>query len=423
MSLFLLGIFFLLSFMGIPLAVSLGLSSILTVLIYDLPITIITRLMYTSMNSFLLVAVPLFILAGTVMEKGGVADRIFNAANSFVGRFRGGIGMVNIIASFIFGGISGSSVADVGSLGPLEIKAMTDEGYKKDYSASLTMVTSTLSSVVPPSILMIVAAVAGNQSVGASLAGGFGPAITLSVIFMIQNYFIARKHGYGIVVRRGFKEILKIVAGSIPALFSPIIILFGMFSGFVTPTEAAALAVIYTVFVSSVIYKKMPWKQFPRMIIKSGVTAGTILLVAMTASVATYVFAVDQLPMKVSSFLLGISQSPGIVMIFMGLIFIIVGMFLDITAAILLITPVLMPTAIQVGVHPVHFVVFMVTALSIGLSTPPVGVCLFATSLVSGISIEKIVRASWPFYATIFTFICVFAVTPEISLFFVRLFT
>jgi tripartite ATP-independent transporter DctM subunit len=423
MSLFLLGIFFLLSFLGIPLAVSLGLSSILTVVIYDLPITIITRLMYTSMNSFLLVAVPLFILAGTVMEKGGVADRIFNAANSFVGRFRGGIGMVNIIASFIFGGISGSSVADVGSLGPLEIKAMTDEGYRKDYSASLTMVTSTLSSVVPPSILMIVAAVAGNQSVGASLAGGFGPAITLSVIFMIQNYFIARKHGYGIVVRRGFKEILKIIAGSIPALFSPIIILFGMFSGFVTPTEAAALAVIYTVFVSSVVYKKMPWKQFPQMIIKSGVTAGTILLVAMTASVATYVFAVDQLPMKVSSFLLGISQSPGVVMIFMGLIFIIVGMFLDITAAILLITPVLMPTAIQVGVHPVHFVVFMVTALSIGLSTPPVGVCLFATSLVSGISIEKIVKASWPFYVTIFIFICVFAVTPEISLFFVRLFT
>ena len=423
MSLFLLGIFFLLNFLGIPLAVSLGLSSILTVVIYDLPITIITRLMYTSMNSFLLVAVPLFILAGTVMEKGGVADRIFNAANSFVGRFRGGIGMVNIIASFIFGGISGSSVADVGSLGPLEIKAMTDEGYRKDYSASLTMVTSTLSSVVPPSILMIVAAVAGNQSVGASLAGGFGPAITLSVIFMIQNYFIARKHGYGIVVRRGFKEILKIIAGSIPALFSPIIILFGMFSGFVTPTEAAALAVIYTVFVSSVVYKKMPWKQFPQMIIKSGVTAGTILLVAMTASVATYVFAVDQLPMKVSSFLLGISQSPGVVMIFMGLIFIIVGMFLDITAAILLITPVLMPTAIQVGVHPVHFVVFMVTALSIGLSTPPVGVCLFATSLVSGISIEKIVKASWPFYVTIFIFICVFAVTPEISLFFVRLFT
>ena len=423
MSLFLLGIFFFLSFLGIPLAVSLGLSSVITVLMYDLPLTIITRLMYTSMNSFLLVAVPLFILAGTVMEKGGVADRIFNAAKSYIGRFRGGLGMVNIIASFIFGGISGSSVADVGSLGPLEIKAMTDEGYDKGYSAALTMVTSTLSSVVPPSILMIVAAVAAGQSVGACLAGGFGPAITLSGIFMIQNYFIARKNGYGKIVKRGFKEIVQIVVESIPALISPVIILVGMFSGIVTPTEAAALAVIYTLFISTFVYKKMPWKQFPRMVMNSGITAGTILLVAMTASVATYVFAVDQLPLKVSTFMLGISQSPALIMVLMGFIFIIVGMFLDITAAILLLTPVLMPTAVQVGVDPVHFVVFMVTALSIGLSTPPVGVCLFATSLVSKISIEQIVKSSWQFYLTIFVFICVFAMTPQISLIFVRLFT
>ena len=423
MRLVLLGVFFFLSFLGIPLAVSLGLSSIITVVMYDLPITIISRLMYTSMNSFLLVAVPLFILAGTVMEKGGVADRIFNAANSFIGRFRGGLGMVNIIASFIFGGISGSSVADVGSLGPLEIKAMTDEGYDRSYSAALTMVTSTLSSVVPPSILMIVAAVAGGQSVGACLAGGFGPAITLSGIFMIQNYFIARKHGYGKIVRRSLNEIIRIIVNSIPALFSPVIILVGMFSGLVTPTEAAALAVIYTVSISAFVYKKMPWKLFPRMIIRAGITSGTILLVAMTASVATYIFAVDQLPMKVSSFLLGISQNPALIMVFMGFIFIIVGMFLDITAAILLLTPVLMPTAVQVGVDPVHFVVFMVTALAIGLSTPPVGVCLFATSLVANISIENIVKASWRFYVTIFIFICVFAMTPQISLVFVRLFT
>lgn len=423
MSLFLLGIFFLLSFLGIPLAVSLGLSSVITVLIYDLPITIITRLMYTSMNSFLLVAVPLFILAGTVMEKGGVADRIFSAANSYIGRFRGGLGMVNIIASFIFGGISGSSVADVGSLGPLEIKAMTDEGYDKGYSAALTMVTSTLSSVVPPSILMIVAAVAAGQSVGACLAGGFGPAIALSAIFMIENYFIARRKGYGKIVKRGFKEIVRTVVDSIPALVSPVIILVGMFSGIVTPTEAAALAVIYTLFVSTFVYKKMPWKEFPRMVISSGVTAGTILLVAMTASVATYVFAVDQLPLKVSTFMLSISQNPNLIMVLMGLIFIIVGMFLDITAAILLLTPVLMPTAVQVGVDPLHFVVFMVTALSIGLSTPPVGVCLFATSLVAKISIEQIVKASWQFYLTLFIFICVFAMTPQLSLVFVRLFT
>lgn len=423
MSLMLLGAFFLLSFLGIPLAVSLGLSSIIVLLSYGLPITIVPRLMYTSMNSFLLVAVPLFILAGTVMEKGSVADRIFDAAKSYIGRFRGGLGMVNIVASFIFGGISGSSVADVGSLGPLEIKAMTDEGYDKSYSASLTMVTATLSSIVPPSILMIVAAVSAEQSVGACLAGGFGPAIGISSIFMIQNYFIARKKHYGKINRRSFREILSIIIHSIPALFSPVIILFGMFSGFVTPTEAAALAVIYTLIISTFVYKKMPWKQFPQMVINAGKTAGTILLIAMTASVATYIFAVDQLPLKVSAFMLSLSHNPSVIMVLMGLIFIIVGMFLDITAAILLLTPVLMPTAVDVGVNPVHFVVFMVTALSIGLSTPPVGVCLFATSLVSNISIERIVKASWQFYLTMFIFICLFAMTPQISLFFVHLFT
>ncbi|MCF7934431.1 MAG: TRAP transporter large permease [Spirochaetia bacterium] len=421
MSLTLLGLFFLMSFLGIPLAISLGLSVITTVIAFDLPVTIVTRLMYTSMNSFLLVAVPLFILAGSVMEKGGVADRIFNAANSYVGRWRGGLGHVNIIASFIFGGISGSSVADVGSLGPLEIKAMTEEGYSRPYSASLTMVTSTLSSIVPPSILMIVASVAAGQSVGACLAGGIGPALVLASMFMLINYIIARKNHYGIITRRSFGEIVKIFIDAVPALFSPLIILGGIFSGFVTPTEAAGLAVFYTIFISAVFYRSMPWKQLPRMIINAGVTAGTILLVAMTAAVATYIFAVDQLPAKVSMVLLGISQSPQIVMLLMAVIFVIIGMFLDITAAILLIPPVLMPTALQVGVDPIHFVVFMVMSLSIGLSTPPVGVCLFATSLVSKLKIETIVRASWPFYAVIAVFLVLFALTPGISLFFVDL--
>lgn len=421
MSLFLISIFFILSFLGIPLAVSLGLSSILTTFIYGLPLTIITRLMYTSMNSFLLVAVPLFVLAGNVMQEGGVSDRIFESANSWMGRFRGGIGHVNVIASFIFGGISGSSVADVATLGPMEIKAMTEEGYPKGFAAALTMVTSTLSSVVPPSILMIVAAVAANQSVSKCLAGGFGPAICLAVIFMIQNYLFARKHNCGIVKKLTTKKILSIFIHAIPALLAPVIILTGMFSGLVTPTESAALAVVYTLFVSTFIYRKMPWKRFPQMVINAGVTSGTILLVAMTASIATYIFAVDQLPIKVSTALLSLSTNPKIVMLLIGFVFIIIGMFLDITAAILLLTPVLMPTATAVGIPPIHFVVFMVTALSIGLSTPPVGVCLYATSLVSKISIEKLSKVALPFYLTLFVFIAFHAVTPQMSLFFVNL--
>ena len=423
MSIFLIILFFVLSFCGIPLAISLGLSSIVSVVYYDLPLTIVTRLMYSSMNSFVMVAVPLFVLAGNVMQEGGVSDRIFESANSWMGRFRGGIGHVNVIASFIFGGISGSSVADVATLGPMEIKAMTEENYPKPFAASLTMVTSTLSSVVPPSILMIVASVAANQSVSKCLAGGFGPALSLAGMFLIYNYFYAKKNNCGIVKNRNAKEILSIFIKAIPALLSPVIILIGMFSGFVTPTESAALAVVYTLLISKFIYKKLNIKQIPKMFISAGVTSGTILLIAMTASVATYVFAVDQLPMKISSFLLGISSNPSIVMLLIGLIFIVIGMFLDIIAAILLLTPVLMPASTAVGVDPIHFVVFMITALSIGLSTPPVGVCLYSTALVSGLSIEKITKAAWPFYVMLFGFIIFHAVTPGISLFFANLFT
>ena len=197
MSLLLIGIFIVMSLLGIPLAVSLGLSAFFTLLVNDLSIAVISRLMYTSMNTFLLVAVPLFVLAGLVMEKGGVSDKIFYSANAVVGRWRGGLGHVNIIASMIFGGISGSSVADVASLGSLEIKAMTDHKYPKPYAAAVTMVTSTLASIVPPSILMIIAAVSAGQSVGASLAGGFGPALVLAVLFMVTNYIITIKKGYG----------------------------------------------------------------------------------------------------------------------------------------------------------------------------------------------------------------------------------
>lgn len=416
MSVLLMLIFFALSLMGIPLALSLGLSVMVTVFSFGLPITIVTRLMYTSMNSFLLVAVPLFILAGSVMGKGGVSDQLFGAANSIVGRMRGGLGHVNIIVSFIFGGISGSSVADVGSLGPLEIKAMTDQGYPKDYSAALTMVSATLSSIVPPSILMIIAAVTANQSVNACLAGGFGPAIILSLMFMIVNSYISIRNNYGQIIKMPFKKVLKTLAYALPSLMSPVIILFGMFSGIVTPTEAAALAVIYTLFISHFFYKTLDWKGLPRLVINAGVTAGTILFIAMTAAVATYIFAVDQLPMKVSVLILGISQNKHVVMLLFALIFIIIGMFMDATAAILLITPVLLPTAQQVGINPVHFVVFMVTCLSIGLTTPPVGVCLFATSLVSKLKIEQLVKAGIPFFICITVFVVLYALVPGITL-------
>lgn len=421
MSWLLLGTFFVLSLLGIPLAVALGLAAVGTLLVAGLPLSIAAQAMYTSVNSFLLIAVPLFILAGHIMERGGLSERIFAAANAAVGRWRGGLGHVNILASFIFGGISGSAVADVASLGPLEVKAMTERGYPRPYAAALTMITATLASIVPPSILMIIAASAAGQSVGGALAGGLGPAVLLAAGFFLTNYVLARRRGYGELLREPARESLRALLVALPALGAPVIILGGMFSGIVTPTEAAGLAVLYTFLVSMAFYGGIRPRDLPALIIGAGRTTGTVLLILMSASIATYVFTVDRLPQKVSEAILAISSDPEVVMLLMGLIFIVVGMFMEIIAAGLILVPVLMPVAVSVGVNPLHFVVYLVTGLSLGLATPPVGTCLFATAQVTGLSMERIVRAALPFYAVSAVIYLIMGVFPEIVLLPIRL--
>lgn len=416
MSLTLLGIFLLLLLLGVPLSVSLGIGVIATLLIFDIPLDLLPQSMMSSMNSFLLVAVPLFVLAGNLMAGGGISDRIFRGAEVIFGRFRGGLGQVNIASSAIFGGISGSSVADIVSLGKIEIKAMTDHKYPRPYAAAMTMVTATLSSLIPPSILMIIAASTANVSVGAALAGGFGPSIVLILVLMLVNFFLSARHGYGEVSRTPFKKGLRIVLEGIPAMGGPVIILVGMFSGIVTPTEAAAVAVFYSLLVGIYVYRDMKWRQMPKMIVDAGLTTGTILLIAMIAGVASYIFTIDGLPAKVSSWLLSVSTDPTIVMLLIGLILIIIGTVMDKVAAILLCTPVLMPAAVSAGVDPIHFIVFLVAALAVGLVTPPVGVCLFTASYVSGLPMEKIVKAAVPLYAVMVVAIVMLAIFPQLIL-------
>ena len=416
MSLVLLGTFVLLMLLGVPLAVSLGVGVIATLLIFDIPLELLPQSMMSSMNSFLLVAVPLFVLAGNLMAGGGISDRIFRGAEVIFGRYRGGLGQVNIAASAIFGGISGSSVADVVSLGKIEIKAMTDHKYPRPYAAAMTMVTSTLSSLMPPSILMIIAASTASVSVGAALAGGLGPSLVVIVVLMILNFILSVRRGYGEVTKTPFKKGVAIVLAGIPAMGGPVIILLGMFSGLFTPTEAAAVAVIYSLLVGIYVYRDMKWRQMPKMIVDAGLTTGTILLIAMIANVASYVFTIDGLPAKVSSWLLGVSTDPIIVMLMMGVILIIIGTVMDIVAAILLCSPVLMPAAVAAGIDPVHFVVYLVAALTLGLVTPPVGVSLFATSYVSGLPMEKIVKAAAPHYAVMVAAVLILAVFPQLIL-------
>lgn len=416
MSTTLIAIFFILLALGVPLALALGAGVVATLLIFGLPLEMLAQSMFSSMNSFLLIAVPLFVLAGNVMAGGGISERIFAGASVMFGRFRGGLGQVNIAASAIFGGISGSSIADVVSLGKIEIKAMTDHGYPKAYGAAMTMVTSTLSSVIPPSILMIIAASASGVSVGAALAGGFGPSVVFIAVLMVLNYIISVRKKYGEISRLSLKESVKTVVIGIPALGGPIVILLGLFGGVFTPTEAAAVAVVYSVVVAMFVYRDMKPRQIPAMLVETGVTTGTILFIAMVAAAASYIFTIDGLPALVSAGLTSLTTDPVVMMLIIGLILLIVGAIMDITAAILLTIPILMPTALATGIDPVHFVVFLVAALSIGLVTPPVGVSLFATSFVAKLPMETIVRAALPHYAVLAGAIVLLAVFPDLVL-------
>lgn len=423
MSLFMIGLFGLLALAGIPVAVSLGAAAMLTLLVYDQPILMVAQFMYTSVDSFLLVAIPLFILAGHVMEQGRLSEQIFGAAEALVGRLRGGLGHVNIVGSFVFGGISGSAVADVASLGPLEIRAMTERGYPREYSAALTMITATLASIVPPSILMIIVAAAAGESIGAALAGGLGPALLLGGGLLLFNGSVSRRRGFGAPVRVPFAEAWRTVLRSLPATGAPIIILGGMFSGVVTPTEAAGLAVLYTVVVARLFYRSMPLAALPALCARAGRMAGTVLLIMMTAGVATYVFTVDGLPARMTSALLALTTDPDMVMLLTGVALVVIGMFMDIIAASLILVPILLPAMKAVGVDPLHFVVYLVCVLSMGLATPPVGSCLFATAQVSKVPIERLAIAALPMYAVNLVVLVAMALFPAIILWPARLLT
>ncbi len=416
MSLSLLVIFLILAVLGVPLSVSLGLSTLTVLWWFELPISMITQRMATSINSFLLIAVPLFIMAGMIMERGGLSERIFDAAQAMMGRFRGGLGQVNIASSFVFGGISGSSVADIASLGPITIRSMTSRGYPLPYAAALTLITATLATLVPPSILIIIAAAAAGQSVGGALAGGLGPGILLATALGFYNYWISRKNGYGAKMAFNPRASARAVFRALPSVGAPVIILTGMFSGIVTPTEAAGLAVLYTLLVAGLVHREIGFRDVLQLAIQAGRTAGAVLLILMVASAATYIFTIDQLPRKASSMLSLFDGSGFMVLLFMGLIFLIVGMLMDIVAAALMLIPVLMPAAVQAGVDPMHFLIFMTAALAVGLASPPVGTCLFATAYISRLPLQVLIRAALPFYAINICVLVAVAAFPQIVL-------
>lgn len=395
MSIALLLLFLGLSALGVPLAVALGLASVAVIMMFtSTPIDLLSQSMFSAMNSFLLVAVPLFILVGHFMERGRVAERIFDFAEAMVGWMPGGLGHVNVVSSVIFGGISGSSVADIASVGAIEIKAMERHGFPKSYAVGMTLVTSTLSSIIPPSILVVIAGSIANVSIGTLLVAGLIPGLFIAFVFMVFNHFYAVHYGYNpptpfnlrLVVTTGLRAILP--------MLTPVILLGGIVNGFFTPTEAAAIAVLYTMFLSVIVYRSIPPAEIWNILVETARASGTILFIAATAKLAAWVFAFDGLPVQVADFLASISTGPTMALFLIFLFLIVVGMFMDAIAAMFILIPVLLPPALKMGIDPMHFLIVTVITLTLGLVTPPVGVCLFAVAQVAKMRIEDVIRGS-----------------------------
>lgn len=422
MSLVLLALFLTMSVFGIPLAVALGLSSVIAIVMFtSTPVDLMAQSMFSAMNSFLLVAVPLFILVGILMERGRVAERLFDFAEATVGWLPGGLGHVNVASSVIFGGVSGSSVADIASIGAIEIKAMERHGFPKGYAVGLTLCTSTLSSIVPPSILIVIAGSIANASIGTLLVAGLVPGLFIAFAFMVFNHIYAVRHGFNPPTPFNLRLVIKTGLAAILPMLTPVILLVGIVDGYFTPTEAAGIAVLYTLFLSVILYRTISPRELPGIFIETARTSGTILFIAATAKLAAWVFTYDGLPAQVASFLGAISTGPTMALVLIFFFLIIVGMFMDAIAAMFILIPVLLPPAVSLGVDPIHFLVIMVITLTLGLVTPPVGVCLFAVAQVSKMSIEDVVKGSLAPMSILIAAILALVLFPSLTLWPIRM--
>ena len=419
----LLGSFLFLIILRIPIVFALGISSILTGLYLDIPLLVVLQNMVGGINVFVLLAIPFFILAGEIMSQGGIARRLVDMARVFVGFARGGLAMVNILASMFFGGISGSSVGDTASIGAVLIPMMKDDGYDADFATSVTIASSVQGVLIPPSHNMVIyALVAGGVSVGQLFLAGIIPGVLLGVALMIFSYAVAVKRGYPKGETTSLKQALKTIIDSVLGLVTVLIVVFGVVLGVFTATEAAAIAVAYAFFITFFVYREIPLSQMNSILSNALKTLSIVLILIGTSSSFGWFLSYLQVPQVMANVILGISENKIIVMLILNLLLLFIGTFMDMSALILLGTPIFLPIAMSVGVDPVHFGVVMMLNLGIGLLTPPVGGTLFVGSAIGGVSIERLSKTMLPFYLVMVIVLLVITYIPDVVLFIPRLF-
>lgn len=421
--LILLGSFFIMIFLRFPIAYAVAISSMLTLMYEGLPLTTIAQQMVKGISSFSLMAVPFFITMGVLMGSGGISEKLIALANGFVGWMRGGLAMVNVVASYFFGGISGSAAADTASLGSILIPMMVDEGYDADFSTAVTITSSVEGLLVPPSHNMVIyATTAGGISVGSLFLAGYLPGAILAVSLMVMSYIISVKRNYPKGDKFNIMVLLKQFAVSFWALAAVLIVVVGVVGGLFTATESAAIAVIYSLIVSVFIYKGLDWKGVWNALGECVNTLSIVLILISTSSIFGFMLTRLHVPTMAAEAIIGITNNPIILAILLNVILLVLGMIMDMAPIILIATPILLPIATSIGIDPVQFGIIMVLNCGIGLLTPPVGAVLFIGSAVSKQPMEKIVKATLPFYLAMIITLMLITFIPAISLWLPSLF-
>ncbi|MEQ2679911.1 TRAP transporter large permease [Enterocloster citroniae] len=412
-------IFLLLMVIGMPIAYSLGLSSLAYLISNGQPLTLVPQKMTVSLESFLFVALPLFILCGEIMNTGGLTRKLVNVARAVVGRFKGGLAYVNVVVSMLFGGVQGLATADTVAIGSVLIPAMTEEGYRKDFSVAITVASSTIGAIIPPSLLFVIYGSVTGVSIGKMFMGGLIPGILLGLGQMVYVFYLGKSRKYKDYIPVGeklpWKTCLKYLIEGIPTMILPLIIIGGIVGGVVTAAESAVLAVVYAIILG-LASRELKLRDLPGIFWKSAKTVGSVMIILSASTIFAYILTQEKVPQMVVNILLNITDNRIILLLIINVFLLFVGTFMDSTPAVTILAPILLPVLTQMGMNPVHIGVFMCFNLIMGLITPPVGSCLYLASGISHMSVEKISKAMLPLYGVNFLILMLVTYIPTLSL-------
>ncbi|SHM36387.1 TRAP transporter large permease [Roseibium suaedae] len=409
-------ILFALLIAGAPVAVALGVASLTYTLIEGVPSMVVLHRMVGGIDSFPLIAVPFFIMAGHLMNTSGITTKIFTFSRAAVGWMHGGLGHVNVGASVIFAGMSGAAVADAGGLGNIEIKAMREAGYDTDFSVGITAASSTIGPIIPPSLPLVVYGVIADTSIGRLFAAGLIPGLLMAFSLMIMVAYYSRIRKYPRDDRFRFDVFFRTLWAALLPLLTPVIIVGGILFGIFTPTESAIAAVAYALFLGLFVYRTLDWRRVLRVSMDTVETTASVMMIVATSTIFAWILTANQVAEVFASGLLDLTENKTAILLLMMLIVLVIGCFMETIAAITILTPVLLPVALSVGVDPVHFGIILILNLMIGLLTPPVGMVLYVLSKVSAVPFERCVVATAPFLIPLISVLLLLTFVPELTL-------